>query len=108
MVGPWPHLRDFARWAALKFAILQHSEVHTADGDAREINADVAIHGRGIRAVRQMPRLLALHLVDVLHWKLVAPVGATREGRVFAALTPDVAMADIVVVRDANSGPVSE
>ncbi len=108
MVGPRPHLRDFARRAALEFTILQHGEVHAADGDPREVNADAAIHRRGIGAVWQVPRLLALHLVDVLHRKLVAPVGAAREGRVFAALTPHVAVPDVVVVRDANRGPVAD
>lgn len=55
VVGAWPHLRNLARWAALELAILQYREIHTADGDSREINADTTIHRLGIRTVRQVP-----------------------------------------------------
>ena len=108
MVGAWAHLRDLASRPALELAILQHGKVNPTDRDSREVNADAAIHRRWIRGVRQMPRLLALHLVDILHRKLVPPIGAAREGRVFTALTPHVTVTDVVVVRDADRGPVAD
>ena len=79
MVGTRPHLRDFPSRPALKLAILQHGEIHPANGYVGKVNTDATVHRRRIGTIRQVPRLLALHLVDVFHRELVAPVGAARE-----------------------------
>ena len=40
MLGTRPHLREFPSRSALKLAILQHGEIHPANGYVGKVNED--------------------------------------------------------------------
>ncbi len=63
--------------------------------------------GAGIHGVGQVPRLLALHLVHVLDRIKIAAVGVVLSQRAFAVLAPEIGMADVVIVGNADRRPVA-
>ena len=108
VIGARSHLRDFAERAALELAIFENGKVHSANPQAGKIHRDAALDGRGIDGIGQVPGLLALHLVHVVHGVEVAPVGAIGSQTLLAVLAPEIAVAHIVIVRDADARTVAQ
>ena len=55
-----------------------------------------------------MPALLTLHLVDIVDGVTEPAIGVSRDVRLRAGLAPEVAVPDIVVVGNADGGPVPD
>ena len=108
MIGTWPHFWNLAGRAGLELAILQNRKVHAANIQAREVNANAAIDRLGIGWIGQTRCLLTLHLIHILHRKLVTAISITRNGGPLAAFAPHVPVAHIVVVRNADGRPVPD
>ena len=100
VVGARSHLRDFAGGAALEFPIFENREVHAAHAQPREIDGDPALDRCGIDGIGQMPRLLPLHLIHIIDGIAIAAIGVALDGRAFAILAPQIAVAHIVIVGD--------
>ncbi len=75
VIGPRPHLRKLAGGAGLELSVFQNGEIDAADDHPCEVDADVAVDGRGIGRIRQMPTLLPLHLIHIRDGIAIASVG---------------------------------
>ena len=72
------------------------------------VNADALFDRSGIVRVGQVAGLLALNHLDVFVVEKITAAVSGRHGRDFAVLTPEIALADVVVVGDGNAGPAAE
>ena len=98
MIRTWPHLRDLACGPRLKLAIFQNREVDAADRHPCEVDADVPVHGGGVRRVGQMPTLLTLNLIDIGYRVAEATIRISFDSRDLATFPPKISVTDIVIV----------
>ena len=108
MIGTWPHFWNLAGRAGLELAILQNGKVHAANIQAREVHANAAIDRLGIRWIGQTRCLLTLHLIHILHRKLVTAIRIAGDSRPLAAFAPHVPVTHIMVVWDTDRRAVSD
>ena len=89
-------------WAGLELAVFENGEADAAPVQHGEIDADAALDGRGIHRVGQMPRLGALDGLHVFDRHEITAVIAGGVRGHLAAGAPEVALADVVVVGNAD------
>ena len=100
------HHGNLPERTGLKLAIFENGKVDAADSQACEVNRNAAFHGRWIDRIGQVPGLLALHLVHIIHRIKEASVSAIFAEALLAAFAPKIGLAHVVVIGKANRWPV--
>ena len=107
MVGARSHFWNGAFGAGFEFTIFEDGKGNPGVGEVSEIDADIALDGLGVDGVGQVPGLLALHHVDVFGRIKISATWARGIGGFDAVFTPEVGLADIVVIRNGDGRSVA-
>jgi len=107
VVGARAHFRDGALRAGFEFAVFEDREGNAGVGQVGEIDANSALDRLGIDGVGEVPGLLALDHVDVSGCVVIATAGAGGVGRLDAFFTPEVGLADVVIIGNGDGGAVT-
>ena len=99
-------LGDASGRAGLELAVFENGKVDVAPVQVGEPDSDALANGLGRDRIGEVTGLGALHFLDVFAGTGVSTVGGTAEGRDFTALSPEVGLTGVVVVRQAEGGAV--
>jgi len=108
MVGPWSHLWDFAGRSAFEFPVLDNGEIDLTHYQVGVVDSNPLLNGCGIKGVGQVGSLTAFHHLHILMVVGVTTVSSSPDGGYLTVFSPKVAVADVVVVRYGDAGPVAE
>lgn len=107
MVGARAHFGNGALRAGFELTVFKDGEGNAGVGQVGEVNTDSAFDGLWINRIGEVPGLLALDHVDILGGVEISTAGAGLGGGFNAFFTPEVRLADVVVVGDGNGGAVA-
>ena len=102
MIGARALRRNLTHGSGLELTILEDGEIDATDLEAGVVDADAPLDGSRIIRIRQVPRLLTLDHVHVSDRVEIAAVSHAGDGGQLATLTPEVGVADVMVVRNTN------
>ena len=106
VIGARAHFRDFPLRAGLELPVFEDGEINFPDTQACEVYGDPAIDGLRVIGIRKMPGLLPLHHIHILRSIEIASCRSGRSFGNFSAFSPEIGLADVVVVRDRDRGAV--
>ena len=107
-VGPPAPVRQDTRRAGLEFAVLQDGEADPSDRQSGIIYADPASNRSRVEWIGQVAGLCPFNLFYVFDGSgVTAVITGPRMGE-SAALAPEIALADVVVVRDCDGRYVAD
>ena len=106
MVGARSHFWDRSFWTSFKLAVFKDRERDASVGEVCKIDADITFDGLWVNRVGEMPSLLALDHVDVFGCVEISTAWSGRISGLDTALTPEVGLADVMIIRDRNGWTV--
>ncbi len=106
VIGAWSLFGNSPGRTRFEFAVFQDREIDVAPVHVGEIHADALTNFVGVDWIRQMACLSPFDFLDVNAGARVSTIGRSWQRRDLAAFTPQVWLARVVVVRQANGGTV--
>ncbi len=101
------HFWDGAFGAGFKFPVFDDGEGDAGVGEIGEVDVDAVFDGLWVDGIWEVPSLLALNHVDVFGSVEISTAGSGGGGGFDAFFTPEVCLADVVIVRDGDGGAVT-